>query len=522
MKTHTTQAATDVSPVFLTHIFQSLQGAIQTEFAKNTKNADVRVLTVDTAGLYDAYLAGFDSAADRQHHNCNCCRRFIERFGGLVVVKPGGKIRSALWHSPGVPAPYGRAISAMAGMVEARPIVEGFVTAERVWGDPVTGTHRHFAIEKPAARFIADDPVPVRALTIEHRRTLEHALRDYPLAICQRGRALLDTDGIHRPEKARGALDFLIGLHQDRALTRPSLIWNAVVGAPVGFATPRGGLVGVLLDAIKAGSSDAEVRALYNKTVDPLNYQRAKAAPSAGNLQAAERLIAEKGWEPALHRRFATDQSVESVLAWRPKTAPAARGGVFGHLAAKGERATTAASLSVRTMRWATFVRDVLPRATRIEVELAYSMIITGVLANRWSAAPEILQWPGHLSTYVHAHSASQTAAQFGLPSHGWANVWGIMPTPGASRPNHAASVILLLEGARDRAVSGLGLFPEILKSELHPVRSTVEAFSNNGTIYRDGNREAAGVTVGPKGLIHHLRVTTDTGVQTIRIDNWE
>lgn len=53
------------------------------------------------------------------------------------------------------------------------------------------------------------------------------------------------------------------------------------------------------------------------------------------------------------------------------------------------------------------------------------------------------------------------------------------------------------------------------------PLRVLV-ACEFSGTIYRDGNREAAGVTVGPKGLIHHLRVTTDTGVQTIRIDNWE
>jgi hypothetical protein len=54
------------------------------------------LFTTDAEGLFEAYLSGFPEA-DRQYHNCNNCRRFIERFGGLVTIDDHGMTHAAIW-----------------------------------------------------------------------------------------------------------------------------------------------------------------------------------------------------------------------------------------------------------------------------------------------------------------------------------------------------------------------------------------------------------------------------------------
>lgn len=84
-------------------------------------------------------------------------------------------------------------------------------------------------------------------------------------------------------------------------------------------------------------------------------------------------------------------------------------------------------------------------------------------------------------------------------------------------------SVFLVLAGAKDTRNSGIALFPEILKSDLREVRSTIEAYSKNAKL--DGFDEAsacglrlqAGSTWNTK-----IKVTTSDGVFNYVLDRWD
>jgi len=90
---------------------------------------------------------------------------------------------------------------------------------------------------------------------------------------------------------------------------------------------------------------------------------------------------------------------------------------------------------------------------------------------------------------------------------------------------HRGASVIFILNGAkdRDRRSTGLALFPEVLKSELHEVRSTIEAYSKSEKLGGADEASACGVRL-QKGLNWNaqFRVTTDIGTTIYKLDRWD
>lgn len=89
---------------------------------------------------------------------------------------------------------------------------------------------------------------------------------------------------------------------------------------------------------------------------------------------------------------------------------------------------------------------------------------------------------------------------------------------------HHGNGVILALEGCWDGSESiGLGLFPEILKSEFHGIRSVIEAHSRSGSPEGAEAGNANGILFSEKGSPPiNLRVTSGDGVARYKIDRWD
>jgi hypothetical protein len=68
------------------------------------------------------------------------------------------------------------------------------------------------------------------------------------------------------------------------------------------------------------------------------------------------------------------------------------------------------------------------------------------------------------------------------------------------------------------------GLFPEILRSELREVRATIEAYSKDNPLAGDCEADACGLSLqdGDRNWNCNLRVTTDVGVCTYKLDRWD
>lgn len=84
--------------------------------------------------------------------------------------------------------------------------------------------------------------------------------------------------------------------------------------------------------------------------------------------------------------------------------------------------------------------------------------------------------------------------------------------------------LFLLLDGMSDKHVAagnpGGGFFTESLKSELHPIRSTLEHYVKNAVI--EGANEVAGVAFHDGAMPITVRVTTGRTRANYNIDRWD
>jgi hypothetical protein len=526
------------------HDYDRYVERVQDRFRRNTADGKEPLFTtdVDRDALWTAYLEAFPTE-ERQYHNCSACRGFIKTIGALVTIGTDGRTAPAAWDAEDAPELYRTSVEAMLRLIRRAKVTGVWLSSESPWGKPLTRRPvdrpwRHFAVTPPKSMVYVKTVLTARQKMAERREDfgqVQRALEEFSAATVQQAVTLLKTDSLYRSEKVLGPAQFLADLHaaiEANKGNRANTVWRAIAAAPAGFCHPRSSMVGTLLEDIAAGLSFEDASRKFRDKMHPLQYQRPQAAPSAGAIAAAEKRIAELGAAGSLARRFARLEEVEAL--WKPAAveAPKASGSVFGHLVPKGEAEPTM-TVPAQTMTWDKFSRTVLPTAKAIELLAPnignYSALLTAVNAD----APPILQWDSEerrnpVSWYV--YNGGSAAPQWGVVGGQWTKVTAVTLQPsqwyGAKLSHQGESVLFLLDGAKDSrgAYAGAGLFPEILKSEFHAMRSTIEAFSRSAKLEGYEEATACGLRMqkGSREDIR-LRVTDGTGTRLeYRLDRWD
>lgn len=490
------------------------------------------LFTVEFPNLYGVFISGLPDHM-RQHHTCRACERFVNAFGGLVTIEDDGSLRSALWSRAfeNVSPLYQVPIEMIRRFVERSRVTGVFISDKEQLGTPVTGEWHHFAVALPADRLwggLTKTAAQVMAEKHEDYGTLQRALAEYSLETLQKAATLLKTDSLYRSEKVLGVAEWLIDLHTQRKKTdgnrRDNLTWRAVATAPAGYCHPRSSMIGTLLDDLAMGLSYDTVARRFASKMHPLQYQRPQAAPVAGNIAQAEKVIEQLNAAGALARRFAQLEDIQTL--WQRVVPQSQANGIFGHLKTK-QTPRQMMHVTKQTMTWEKFRRTVMPEADHIEYYVSggrdgFAAFVTAANPD----APLIFQWDNPVSWYV--YSGGSPASQWGLRA-GWVNVNGVALQPsawsGTDKYAHLGMhVMFILEGAKDSRSSGAGIFPEILRSEFHPIRATIEAYSQSATIAGRNEASACGVMLGKGGAWSaRFRVTSSSGVVAEYVlDRWD
>jgi hypothetical protein len=209
----------------------------------------------------------------------------------------------------------------------------------------------------------------------------------------------------------------------------------------------------------------------------------------------------------------------------------ATQGGVFGHLATKESSPSSPISIPAQTMTWDKFQRTVLPTAEKIEFYVPnktenYTAFVTAADP----CAPPILQWDrperrNPVSWYVYSSGSHPNI--WGLRRNTYVEVNAVTLLPsswyGSGITHDGESAIFLLKGAKDVHGDCLALFPESLRSELHGVRSTIEAYGRSAKLEPVEGEVAAGIRL-VKGSTWNLRfrVTSNHQVREYLLDRWD
>ncbi len=198
--------------------YDAFLARVQKRFTGNVEGGKVPLFTTDAHELWAAYLDSFGPApaegepvgVERQYHTCNACRRFIERFGGLVTIDSEGRIASAIWDEADAPEHYKPAVAAMARLVRRAKVTGVFVSSEIVWGTPETGTWRHFAVVPPVSTIWNSRTQKAHERRAEKGQdygAVRRALGELSLPNVELALTLLKTDALYRSEKVLGQAD---------------------------------------------------------------------------------------------------------------------------------------------------------------------------------------------------------------------------------------------------------------------------------------------------------------------------
>lgn len=527
---------------FYADSFDDVTRAAQRCLERNLSLSGGVLFRVDAGDLFQVYLESFTSGDERQYHNCNCCRNFIQRFGSLVVLGEDGEMRPALWEEGELPEghAYREVVRRLRRAVSKGEVVDQFLWDETKWGVAEAGGFTHLWLRPdPSFRHTRRDLTAEQAMAAkrEDRRHLHHALNTMPPRLVERAVGMLQAGSLERSDKVLPMAAFLDGSFKKTAGKKGEqlnrVLWRLVSSAAAGWCTPRASVLGALVEDLQAGLSAEVITRKHGERMDPLKYQRPTAPTTSGNVAQAERLIEQMGLAPSLRRRFAAAD--ELVHLWTPPTPAPDRSrkeGVFGHLL-DNQKPANVARLTAHPVRmtFSKFRRDILPHALEMEVKVpghaSFCAYTTAVVKD----APPLMQWDSEecrnpFAWYVY-HSGSP-ASQWGLRSGSYARVACIseMPTMwgGETRwKDLGDSALFVLEGAKDSANRSLALFPECLRGELHQVRRTIEMHSKSQKLelLEEGRQHAAGLRVGDNQSVE-LLVRSLSGVSSYIIDRWE
>lgn len=465
------------------------------------------VFTTDVQGLWEAYLDNLP--AERQYHNCHACRDFITTYGGLVSINEEGITSSAVWNLLETPEFYRPSINAMCQLIHKSKVTGVFYSSLSALGKPVTGVWKHFAVE-PVLPYSSRVKTAKQAMAEkkEDYKNVKRALSEYKKEVVDKTLTLLRSGALPQAHAVLGQVAWLqlcYGMNRNQ-------LWRAVAMAPAGFCHPRSGVAGTLFDDIAAGK---DVTVAFAAKMHPLRYQRSQAAPSEGNIKQAEELVEKMGIGAALKRRFALLDEIPTI--WKPAPIKTRNGGVFGHLLPKNNIPTPVTPTV--TITWEKFARTVLPEAKKIEYYVPHTRTeFCAITAAVDSEAPLIFQWSHPFNWYLW-HNGSD-ATQWGLKPGSIVEVKAITLKPSMwNEPmeHHGVGAIFMLEGMKETKFHSNALFPSTLKSELHPVRSTIEAYSKNAKLEAVEGDNACGIMVGLTPQTFRVN-----GELSYRIDRWD
>lgn len=475
----------------------------------------------DPAKLWEIYLSGFPDAYAKQYATCLADEQFIRNYGGLVTLEDGAT-KPLLW-SP-VETYTGNSVQALRYYVEKAKITGVFIPFTVTLGRPVVNDiwrNMHVSLSKAVLS-------EAGASAEEGRIKAERALVMQTLAEFQQShfatfRALLATGAFTAPERFIPIADWWLGLYQNRTHNN---IWNAVANVAPAWTHVKNSTMGACLYMLMEGKPAEEVKAFYNHAMDPQRHQRPVAPPTLGNIQVAEKKVADMGIEPSLLRRHALLDEIPE-WRWKPKVmTPAIGGGVFDHLKAP-KNVPSSLLLNAGVITLEKFLNTVLPAADAIHVVRQYQMQLGAIVTAVDPNAPPILQWDrpeqrNPFSSYTYVHP--QAPQQWHLSLENTYEVLAIVHKPnewfGGGFEHQGGATFFILRGARDSTMSGSALFPSDMRAELREVRSVVEAHSNRTPLKKmPYQQNAAGLIMDKGGYPVMVNVTSGNLTSQYRID---
>lgn len=313
-------------------MFTKFKEAVTTQFNGMVKGELFRTgVTGDE--MWEHYLKSYPEGSNpffraKTEHECSCCRSFVKLMGNVVTVKDGKRV--SIWDSKvkGEPA-YQAVADSMAEFVKSKPIVDGFLHYDRNAGtdknreqmpDGEVRTWNHFHVEIPLRNSGKVYVVPKDSIDStlgKYKTTHDVFLRGLTELTVDSFDTVLEmiaSNSLYRGEQNKAVVEAFLKVKKQFDGLPPEqqddFVWSNIDKVGEGIARMKNTSFGELLSNISSGM-DLEVAVKkYETMVAPENYQRTTSLVTKSMIENAKKKVAELGLDDALHRAYATLESV--------------------------------------------------------------------------------------------------------------------------------------------------------------------------------------------------------------------
>jgi len=426
------------------------------------------------------------SARDQAEWNCINCRNFVSRWGGLCIVdEANNTIRSAIFPRESALPHNLNAYKPSCGAVQMlvdRPIykkAKRFLPLGASIGTAMEGGYSHFVVHFPdevrmkeMETFLAEHKIKKEKegdgelhYDMDTRvEMMTRILKDYPVEVVQTVADLMERQQLSRWENFADPAHALLALWQDTFNTTAFklasekeqeniLIKVALKTDAVLLHSWRNGQLSLLYkDLSEQKMAWSEIEAKWNKSTDALHYKRTQRPPTQQQVEKAwqciSKLFGSEIKADDLKRGYCYDLApFESQFQYlyrcrRPSLQEEKKiNHIFSNLTIHKPAASASASVgpsstnSEKPMEksWVWFAKNVLPHATRIQVQTPseFTMCImtqahnTKFLLNKWHHPLNPLAW-----FYTHNYEKPATHWNVVRDDQGYVDVESIFPFP--------------------------------------------------------------------------------------------
>ena len=535
--------------------YNELLKSIRDRFSSFANSDTKRMLytTDGTKDLYDILLRSIPEEA-RQHYNCNTCRHFVNKYGGLVVIdQTTGAQSPVMWNPDAASDFFKPAVTEIWKTVHRAKVNGVFATSQVELGHATTGPWNHMAVNAPEyIRYTrrADSVNERIAAVSENRRLLAQSLAKYSLDVIRAALNLIQSGQIAGTSIIKANAEWFYDIstqYQEKSLNKHNFLWAVAATAPTGYCHINSNLFGTMLEDIANGMTADDVKAKYEVKAAPDKYQRSVAAPSSGAIREAEKRFAELGLENSLKRRYARLEEIQTIWVPEPEKEPEKKTGIFSDIVPKDAKsspkiAASGDDLNPTPITWEKFRSTVLStgKVKKMEFRVSglYHYPFAAILTAVDMDAPPIVLWdkPEERNPYSwYTYSEGSYPSDWSLNNNRWVSVTAISETPNLwsnfLRNENDKGVIFILEGCKDRAaiagVTGmLGLFATNCRKDIYEFRSVLEAYGKTHAPEDPDKATACGILLqdnpGRINGYYRIRVTTDLGTTVYNIDRWD
>jgi hypothetical protein len=372
-------------------------------------------VNLDKDALWQLYLDSFPEGEnelfrERTVHDCNACKSFIRRAGGMVSIRNNQVV--TVWDGD-YEYPYSEVAKALSEYVKQFPISDIFLSKEKHLGmdknrhlleDGTVETyqHLHFLLPNTYVAVGSDSAESRMGKARDTKNVFKRSLDELTLVAGETVLELIEQGSLYSGDQHRGVVQQFIKTKKDYSRIPDSCkdnwCWLESKTNPLGRV--RNTALGTLLIDLSADMDLDEAVTKFERVMAPTNYKRPKAIYTKKMVEQAQEKIKELGFEDSLARRQATldDIRVGDVLFLnRDEDKP--KRNIFDELA--DSVAVDPKKLSkVEEVSVEDFITKILPKAESVEVlvETQHQGNLCSLVAPKNTQAPSMLKWNNNFS----------------------------------------------------------------------------------------------------------------------------